>query len=151
MTRNSQIFPIHVALNMWSKETKQISFVIKQFCTTLCPFEEESRKHLFWVLSIELFFVPLSLDCQSLFFLLGQWINIASHLTSDLLTPDCWDSDDSPPPLPERTPESFILATGASLHWSRFTGVCFQWHGFTDWATSRITSVFYGSILLVSS
>uniref|UniRef100_A0A7N6BP80 protein-tyrosine-phosphatase n=1 Tax=Anabas testudineus TaxID=64144 RepID=A0A7N6BP80_ANATE len=26
---------------------------------------------------------------------------------------NCWDSDDSPPPLPERTPESFILATGA--------------------------------------
>ncbi|XP_014848075.1 PREDICTED: tyrosine-protein phosphatase non-receptor type 12 isoform X2 [Poecilia mexicana] len=24
---------------------------------------------------------------------------------------NCWDSDDSPPPLPERTPESFILAT----------------------------------------
>lgn len=29
------------------------------------------------------------------------------------LNPDCWDSDDSPPPLPARTPESFILATGA--------------------------------------
>ncbi|XP_053720192.1 tyrosine-protein phosphatase non-receptor type 12 isoform X2 [Synchiropus splendidus] len=26
-----------------------------------------------------------------------------------------WDSDDSPPPLPERTPESFVLASGASL------------------------------------
>ncbi|XP_047431595.1 tyrosine-protein phosphatase non-receptor type 12 isoform X2 [Mugil cephalus] len=26
-------------------------------------------------------------------------------------TANCWDSDDSPPPLPERTPESFILAT----------------------------------------
>lgn len=30
-----------------------------------------------------------------------------------LLNPDCWDSDDSPPPLPKRTPESFLLATGA--------------------------------------
>ncbi|KAM6962339.1 tyrosine-protein phosphatase non-receptor type 12 isoform 2-T2 [Tautogolabrus adspersus] len=26
-------------------------------------------------------------------------------------TANCWDSDDSPPPLPARTPESFILAT----------------------------------------
>ncbi|KAM9327773.1 tyrosine-protein phosphatase non-receptor type 12-like isoform 2-T2 [Pholidichthys leucotaenia] len=40
-------------------------------------------------------------------------------------TPNCWDSDDSPPPLPERTPESFILATDplegrtlASAEWS---------------------------------
>ncbi|KAG8005641.1 Tyrosine-protein phosphatase non-receptor type 12, partial [Nibea albiflora] len=40
-------------------------------------------------------------------------INVASRLTSDLFNPDCWDSDDSPPPLPARTPESFILATGA--------------------------------------
>ncbi|TKS90872.1 Tyrosine-protein phosphatase non-receptor type 12 [Collichthys lucidus] len=39
-------------------------------------------------------------------------INVASRLTSDLFNPDCWDSDDSPPPLPARTPESFILATG---------------------------------------
>lgn len=31
----------------------------------------------------------------------------------DLFNPDCWDSDESPPPLPARTPESFILATGA--------------------------------------
>ncbi|XP_035802254.1 tyrosine-protein phosphatase non-receptor type 12 isoform X2 [Amphiprion ocellaris] len=38
---------------------------------------------------------------------------------------NCWDSDDSPPPLPERTPESFILATdpldmktSASAEWS---------------------------------
>uniref|UniRef100_A0A672Y5T6 Tyrosine-protein phosphatase non-receptor type 12 n=1 Tax=Sphaeramia orbicularis TaxID=375764 RepID=A0A672Y5T6_9TELE len=29
-------------------------------------------------------------------------------------TANCWDSDDSPPPLPERTPESFILASGAN-------------------------------------
>lgn len=40
-------------------------------------------------------------------------IDVASRLTSDLFNPDCWDSDDSPPPLPARTPESFILATGA--------------------------------------
>ncbi|XP_072233149.1 tyrosine-protein phosphatase non-receptor type 12 isoform X1 [Leuresthes tenuis] len=40
-------------------------------------------------------------------------------------TANCWDSDDSPPPLPERTPESFILATdplevrtSASAEWS---------------------------------
>ncbi|XP_031169437.1 tyrosine-protein phosphatase non-receptor type 12 isoform X1 [Sander lucioperca] len=26
-------------------------------------------------------------------------------------TANCWDSDDSPPPLPARTPESFLLAT----------------------------------------
>lgn len=46
---------------------------------------------------------------------LSSWpvIDIASHLTFDLFNPDCWDSDDSPPPLPARTPESFILATGA--------------------------------------
>ncbi|KAF7229141.1 tyrosine-protein phosphatase non-receptor type 12 isoform X2 [Nothobranchius furzeri] len=40
-------------------------------------------------------------------------------------TANCWDSDDSPPPLPERTPESFVLATdpvevktSASAEWS---------------------------------
>uniref|UniRef100_UPI003AAE4E65 tyrosine-protein phosphatase non-receptor type 12 isoform X2 n=1 Tax=Centroberyx gerrardi TaxID=166262 RepID=UPI003AAE4E65 len=40
-------------------------------------------------------------------------------------TTNCWDSDDSPPPLPARTPESFILATdplevktSASAEWS---------------------------------
>ncbi|XP_028285472.1 tyrosine-protein phosphatase non-receptor type 12 isoform X2 [Parambassis ranga] len=40
-------------------------------------------------------------------------------------TANCWDIDDSPPPLPERTPESFILATdplevrtSASAEWS---------------------------------
>ncbi|KAM7367097.1 hypothetical protein PAMP_015021 [Pampus punctatissimus] len=40
-------------------------------------------------------------------------------------TANCWDSDDSPPPLPERTPESFILATdpldvrtSSSAEWS---------------------------------
>ncbi|XP_030295705.1 tyrosine-protein phosphatase non-receptor type 12 isoform X2 [Sparus aurata] len=40
-------------------------------------------------------------------------------------TANCWDSDDSPPPLPARTPESFILATDplevkspASAEWS---------------------------------
>ncbi|XP_068587432.1 tyrosine-protein phosphatase non-receptor type 12 isoform X2 [Cebidichthys violaceus] len=38
---------------------------------------------------------------------------------------NCWDSDDSPPPLPVRTPESFLLATdplevktSASAEWS---------------------------------
>ncbi|XP_037616293.1 tyrosine-protein phosphatase non-receptor type 12 isoform X1 [Sebastes umbrosus] len=38
---------------------------------------------------------------------------------------NCWDSDDSPPPLPARTPESFLLATdpldgktSASAEWS---------------------------------
>ncbi|XP_061618481.1 tyrosine-protein phosphatase non-receptor type 12-like isoform X4 [Phyllopteryx taeniolatus] len=41
------------------------------------------------------------------------------------VTANSWDSDDSPPPLPERTPESFILATDplevrtpASAEWS---------------------------------
>ncbi|XP_072309869.1 tyrosine-protein phosphatase non-receptor type 12 [Eucyclogobius newberryi] len=45
--------------------------------------------------------------------------------TADIATPACfWDSDDSPPPLPKRTPESFILATdpvdikSASAEWS---------------------------------
>ncbi|XP_029681465.1 tyrosine-protein phosphatase non-receptor type 12 isoform X2 [Takifugu rubripes] len=40
-------------------------------------------------------------------------------------TANCWDSDESPPPLPARTPESFILATDpvdmktmASTEWS---------------------------------
>ncbi|KAM4615437.1 tyrosine-protein phosphatase non-receptor type 12-like [Polymixia lowei] len=40
-------------------------------------------------------------------------------------TANCWDNDDSPPPLPERTPESFILATdplevktSSSAEWS---------------------------------
>ncbi|GLD48470.1 tyrosine-protein phosphatase non-receptor type 12 isoform X2 [Lates japonicus] len=40
-------------------------------------------------------------------------------------TANCWDSDDSPPPLPARTPESFILATdplevrtSASAEWT---------------------------------
>ncbi|XP_044041364.1 tyrosine-protein phosphatase non-receptor type 12 isoform X2 [Siniperca chuatsi] len=34
-----------------------------------------------------------------------------SSLSPSLNTANCWDSDDSPPPLPARTPESFILAT----------------------------------------
>lgn len=38
------------------------------------------------------------------------------YLIFDLFNPDCWDSDESPPPLPARTPESFILATGALVH-----------------------------------
>uniref|UniRef100_A0A672Y5T3 Tyrosine-protein phosphatase non-receptor type 12 n=1 Tax=Sphaeramia orbicularis TaxID=375764 RepID=A0A672Y5T3_9TELE len=33
--------------------------------------------------------------------------------TTASMSTNCWDSDDSPPPLPERTPESFILASGA--------------------------------------
>ncbi|XP_069556094.1 tyrosine-protein phosphatase non-receptor type 12 isoform X2 [Brachyistius frenatus] len=54
-------------------------------------------------------------------------MSIAGHNTpSPSSTPaNCWDSDDSPPPLPERTPESFILATdplelktSASAGWS---------------------------------
>lgn len=52
-------------------------------------------------------------DCRSFCPSSRPVVNLASHLTSDLFNPDCWDSDDSPPPLPERTPESFILATGA--------------------------------------
>uniref|UniRef100_A0A672YE72 Tyrosine-protein phosphatase non-receptor type 12 n=1 Tax=Sphaeramia orbicularis TaxID=375764 RepID=A0A672YE72_9TELE len=34
--------------------------------------------------------------------------------TTASMSTNCWDSDDSPPPLPERTPESFILASGAN-------------------------------------
>ncbi|XP_069012829.1 tyrosine-protein phosphatase non-receptor type 12 isoform X5 [Embiotoca jacksoni] len=53
-------------------------------------------------------------------------MSIAGHNTPSPSTPaNCWDSDDSPPPLPERTPESFILATdplelktSASAGWS---------------------------------
>ncbi|XP_008281165.1 tyrosine-protein phosphatase non-receptor type 12 isoform X3 [Stegastes partitus] len=43
-------------------------------------------------------------------------MSIAGQSTpSPSATPaNCWDSDDSPPPLPERTPESFILATDVS-------------------------------------
>lgn len=43
------------------------------------------------------------------------WATYWLCLSFDLwpLNPDCWDSDDSPPPLPMRTPESFLLATGA--------------------------------------
>ncbi|KAG7262814.1 hypothetical protein CRUP_021176 [Coryphaenoides rupestris] len=38
-------------------------------------------------------------------------LSIAGQVTPDTDT-NCWDSvEDSPPPLPERTPESFILAT----------------------------------------
>nr|XP_019947853.1 PREDICTED: tyrosine-protein phosphatase non-receptor type 12-like isoform X2 [Paralichthys olivaceus] len=42
-------------------------------------------------------------------------MSIAGHSSPSppATTANCWDSDDSPPPLPARTPESFILATGA--------------------------------------
>lgn len=42
--------------------------------------------------------------------------DLTHYLIFDLFNPDCWDSDESPPPLPARTPESFILATGALVH-----------------------------------
>ncbi|KAM4523401.1 tyrosine-protein phosphatase non-receptor type 12-like isoform 2-T3 [Fundulus diaphanus] len=54
-------------------------------------------------------------------------MSIAGHATalSSASPANCWDSDDSPPPLPERTPESFILATdpleertSASAEWA---------------------------------
>ncbi len=32
-----------------------------------------------------------------------------------LFAPDCDDREDWPPPVPERTAESFLMATGASL------------------------------------
>ncbi|XP_061523537.1 tyrosine-protein phosphatase non-receptor type 12-like isoform X2 [Phycodurus eques] len=40
-------------------------------------------------------------------------VSIAGQSSSSpaAVTANSWDSDDSPPPLPERTPESFILAT----------------------------------------
>ncbi|XP_034434220.1 tyrosine-protein phosphatase non-receptor type 12 isoform X3 [Hippoglossus hippoglossus] len=40
-------------------------------------------------------------------------MSIAGHSSPSppATTANCWDSDDSPPPLPARTPESFILAT----------------------------------------
>ncbi|CAN9508452.1 unnamed protein product [Ophioblennius macclurei] len=41
-------------------------------------------------------------------------MSIAGQTTPSPTTANCWDSDDSPPPLPERTPESFILATDPS-------------------------------------
>uniref|UniRef100_A0A3P9L9B5 protein-tyrosine-phosphatase n=1 Tax=Oryzias latipes TaxID=8090 RepID=A0A3P9L9B5_ORYLA len=54
-------------------------------------------------------------------------VSIVGHSISSptAATANCWDSDDSPPPLPERTPESFLLATdpddlrtSASAEWS---------------------------------
>ncbi|KAM6895838.1 tyrosine-protein phosphatase non-receptor type 12 isoform 2-T2 [Xenentodon cancila] len=52
-------------------------------------------------------------------------MSIAVTSSASTTTANCWDSDDSPPPLPERTPESFILATdplevrtSASAEWS---------------------------------
>ncbi|XP_058481199.1 tyrosine-protein phosphatase non-receptor type 12 isoform X2 [Solea solea] len=54
-------------------------------------------------------------------------MSIAGHSSPSppATTANCWDSDDSPPPLPARTPESFILATDpqevrtlASAEWS---------------------------------
>nr|XP_043877368.1 tyrosine-protein phosphatase non-receptor type 12 isoform X3 [Solea senegalensis] len=43
-------------------------------------------------------------------------MSIAGHSSPSppATTANCWDSDDSPPPLPARTPESFILATDVS-------------------------------------
>uniref|UniRef100_A0A3P9I6Z7 protein-tyrosine-phosphatase n=1 Tax=Oryzias latipes TaxID=8090 RepID=A0A3P9I6Z7_ORYLA len=54
-------------------------------------------------------------------------VSIVGHSISSptAASANCWDSDDSPPPLPERTPESFLLATdpddlrtSASAEWS---------------------------------
>ncbi|XP_070710082.1 tyrosine-protein phosphatase non-receptor type 12 isoform X2 [Pempheris klunzingeri] len=52
-------------------------------------------------------------------------MSIAGQSSPSAATANCWDSDDSPPPLPARTPESFILATdpleartSASAEWS---------------------------------
>ncbi|XP_061570510.1 tyrosine-protein phosphatase non-receptor type 12 isoform X2 [Cololabis saira] len=52
-------------------------------------------------------------------------MSIAVTSSASATTANCWDSDGSPPPLPERTPESFILATdplevktSASAEWS---------------------------------
>ncbi|XP_041832878.1 tyrosine-protein phosphatase non-receptor type 12 isoform X2 [Melanotaenia boesemani] len=54
-------------------------------------------------------------------------MSIAGQITPSpsSITANCWDSDGSPPPLPERTPESFILATdplevrtSSSAEWS---------------------------------
>lgn len=78
-----------------------------------------------------------------------KWKNISLHSSAHLwarywrclsfdlwpFNPDCWDSDDSPPPLPVRTPESFLLATGACSRQSltgcsRFSGLpsgCAPW------------------------
>ncbi|XP_047245821.1 tyrosine-protein phosphatase non-receptor type 12 isoform X2 [Girardinichthys multiradiatus] len=60
---------------------------------------------------------------------------------------NCWDSDDSPPPLPERTPESFMLATdplevrtSASAEWS-----CSQKDVSDGAKTSPVVSVSDGS------
>ncbi|XP_067346759.1 tyrosine-protein phosphatase non-receptor type 12 isoform X4 [Channa argus] len=46
--------------------------------------------------------------------------------SSTASTANCWDSDDSPPPLPERTPESFILATDPS---EISTSAAAEWSG----------------------
>ncbi|CAL8405108.1 unnamed protein product [Arctogadus glacialis] len=54
-----------------------------------------------------------------------RWLLLCTAMCT-VVPRDCWDSnEDSPPPLPARTPESFILAsdpsevkTSASAEWS---------------------------------
>ncbi len=88
-------------------------------------------------------FPSIVFDCRSLVSLLGvPVINVASHLTSDLFNPDCWDSDDSPPPLPARTPESFILATGA-FALVKIHRCVFQRCGFTGSPPGYISGLFF--------
>ncbi|XP_076009526.1 tyrosine-protein phosphatase non-receptor type 12 isoform X2 [Genypterus blacodes] len=62
-------------------------------------------------------------------------------------TANCWDSDDSPPPLPERTPESFILATdplelktSASAEWSSSHKACISKTSQSDPASAGTTA-----------
>ncbi|KAM9845964.1 tyrosine-protein phosphatase non-receptor type 12 [Aulostomus maculatus] len=54
---------------------------------------------------------PLHGDQQSVRKVSPMSIAGQSSPSPTAATANCWDSDDSPPPLPERTPESFILAT----------------------------------------
>ncbi|XP_029350778.1 tyrosine-protein phosphatase non-receptor type 12 isoform X2 [Echeneis naucrates] len=62
-------------------------------------------------------------------------------------TANCWDSDDSPPPLPARTPESFILATdplevrtSASAEWSGLHTDCIKKTSPADPASGSTTA-----------
>ncbi|KAM3858753.1 tyrosine-protein phosphatase non-receptor type 12-like [Diretmus argenteus] len=67
---------------------------------------------------------PHHVDQQPIRKVVPMSIAVQSSL-SPMATTNCWGRDDSPPPLPERTPESFILATdplevkiSASAEWS---------------------------------
>ncbi|XP_036373405.1 tyrosine-protein phosphatase non-receptor type 12 [Megalops cyprinoides] len=59
-------------------------------------------------------------------------MSIASQISPSEPATNCDDSEDSPPPLPERTPESFYLASDSPGHRSSTGGSLAAWTGSPD-------------------